>query len=332
MKRIIIEKIIKVLCPLAIFLIVCNFAFADLGNFNDYSSGGSGGGWDGGSSGGYSSSHGSSSWDFSNSSGGSYGLIITDMYGMIIIFAIFGAILLYKFLMDKAEQKVFGVHSLPRNNAYGGAQNIPDNTDAIQKAVMEIDANFSADKFLNWAKEVFITLQTAWSERDWEKARPFETEELYRQHELQIKEYIDKGRINALERININNAYLYRYKRDAKYEYLAVYINARMTDYIIDENTREVLKGNPNEDCFLRYILSFVRKKGFLTAVQSGSSAVSCPQCGAPVKMTSAGKCNYCGFIVKTGDYSWVLADIEGVKAGVNYGSGGVIISCKKEK
>ena len=34
---------------------------------------------------------------------------------------------------------------------------------------------------------MFITLQNAWSERDFEKVRPFEKEELYKQHTELIK-------------------------------------------------------------------------------------------------------------------------------------------------
>jgi hypothetical protein len=321
------KKFFKFLLPLIIVTVICSFAFADLGNFNDYSSSDYGGGRDS-----YSSNGGdySDSWH-SDSSENTYffGLnTSSDIHSFIVIIAIFFIILAYRFIMDKAENKTFGTHTA-QNNTYNGLPDIPDNTHAIAKAIMEIDLDFSADKFLAWAKEVFITLQTAWSERDWEKVRPFETEELYRQHQLQIQEYIDKGRINVLERININNAYFYRYKRDEQYEYLAVYMNVRMIDYIIDEKTRQVLKGTPDKDCFLRYILTFIRKKGILTSAQAGISVVACPECGAPVRATSAGKCDYCGFIVKTGDYSWVLADIEGVKPGIKYDSGGVITDNK---
>ena len=157
---------------------------------------------------------------------------------------------------------------------------------------------------------------------------PFEKEELFNQHKTQIDGYIKNGRINVIERININNAHFFEYKRDNQYEYLTVYIKARMVDYIKDENTNQVLKGDPNRDCFPRYLFTFMRKKGVVTdAAVSNKSTTNCPNCGAPTQITSSGMCEYCGSVITTGDYDWVLSDIQGVKRNVAYGSGGVFVS-----
>ena len=40
-------------------------------------------------------------------------------------------------------------------------------------------------------------------------------------------------------------------------------------------------------------------------------STTNCPNCGAPTQITSAGKCEYCGSIITTGEYSWVLSNLE---------------------
>ena len=208
----------------------------------------------------------------------------------------------------------------------GSMINVPDNTEQIVTAIKKYDPNFNCDKFLAWAKETFITLQMAWSERDFEKARPFEKEELYQQHVQQIQKYKDSGRINVLDRININQAYLFGYTRDKEYEYMKVYFMARMTDYIKDEKTGSIIKGDPNTEYHLKYIYTYMRKTGVLTSeTKSNISTVACPNCGAPTAITSAGKCEYCGFIVTTGEFDWVLSDITGIKQGTNLGSGGVV-------
>lgn len=334
MKKHIFKTLPKILLALAFMGVVYVFAFADVGNFNSY---GGGGGWSGGGGGSYSGGGYSS-----GGSGGSglffimYLLVEEPLLGMLFL-AVIAAFIIGKIMLDKAETSVFGSHA-PRKDgqnmgSYSSYNGMRDNSPEIATAIWGIDPDFSVDKFLGWVKEVFITLQMAWFERDWEKVRPFEKEELYRQHELQIKEYIMKGRINVIERINVNNAYLFKYKRDSQYEYLTVFMNVRMIDYIIDERTKEVLKGDPNRDCYLQYMLTFIRKTGVLTSsAKSTNSAVACPKCGAPTKITSAGKCEYCGFIITTGEYNWVLADIEGVKPSVDYGRGGVEIKDKGDK
>ena len=38
---------------------------------------------------------------------------------------------------------------------------------------------------------------------------------------------------------------------------------------------------------------------------------MNCPNCGAPTNITSSGKCSYCGSVITTKDYGWVLAGLE---------------------
>ena len=140
-----------------------------------------------------------------------------------------------------------------------------DNTKEIEMAIKENDPNFSSGKFLGWTEQVFMTIQQAWTARDWSKVRPFEKEELYRTHELQLQEYINNGTINILERININQTYLHNYKRDSEFEYLTVYLQSRMNDYVIDEDTREVVRGNKDREFHTKYLMTFARKTGVLT-------------------------------------------------------------------
>lgn len=208
----------------------------------------------------------------------------------------------------------------------GAVPQVLDHTQEIERAILAVDPLFQKEKFLAWSKEVYVTLQQAWMERDWSKIRPFEQEELFAQHQKLLQEYLDLGRINVMERINVNQAFLQKYERDPQYEYLTVYLQARMRDYIIDEKTRQVLMGNPNADCYMQYLMKFTRRNGVKTDPAAASNIVACPHCGAPTQITSAGKCEYCGFIVTTGDYDWVLCDMQAVKPGVIVDNSGVIL------
>ena len=82
--------------------------------------------------------------------------------------------------------------------------------------------------------------------------------------------------------------------------------------YIKDEKTGNVLKGNTETRLTHTYILTFVRKRGVLT--QAGGPKVAsanCPNCGAPTKVALAGKCEYCGSLIKIEDHGWVLSNLE---------------------
>ena len=60
------------------------------------------------------------------------------------------------------------------------------------------------------------------------------------------------------------------------------------------------------------YKMTFERKTGILTPEGTAEvKTTNCPNCGAPTKITSAGKCEYCGSIITTGANTWVLSGLE---------------------
>ncbi len=276
----------------------------DVGNSNDYG----GSDWDSGS---WDSGWG---WDYGYSDGDYYyeddGSL--DIPEIVIIIAIVLIV------------TVLGARNKRKNGSSGSGSVIPttvqktlpfikDNTQEIEAVLKKTDPNFNAEKFLAWTRETFMTLQTAWTTRDWSKIRPFEKEELFRQHELQLEEYKRLGRINVIERVNIKEAYLNRYVRDKDYEYLTVFIKARMGDYIIDEKSGELIKGNKDAEYELGYMIGFIRKNGIKTDVNmSNHSTTNCPNCGAPTTVTSAGQCEYCDSIITSGEFDWVMYEYEG--------------------
>lgn len=294
----------------------------DVGNYNDY--GGGGGGYDyGGGDYGGGDYGGGNYYFFGGGGGSSSGGGGGNFWIAAVVFIVMVAIILVGNALNKKRKGAGGTFK-----TFGAAPPLAENHEAqIVPAITAVDQNFSLDGFIAWSKEVFITLQNAWTARDWSQIRPFEKEELYRQHELQLQEYIRLGRINRIERINIRQAYLHKYVRDHQYEYLTVFLSVRMVDYIVDEKTGNVLKGNPNVDCYMDYLFTFMRKTGVKTQ-QAASTAVSksCPHCGAPMQITSAGKCEYCGSMITTGEFDWVLAEMDAVKPGIRIDNSGVII------
>ena len=87
-----------------------------------------------------------------------------------------------------------------------------------------------------------------------------------------------------------------------------------------------LLKGNKDNDVYMTYLLIFTRRKGIKTTLINGVISNSCPHCGAPVDSASAGRCEYCGSIIHTGEFNWVLSDMEGVEDGFYNDNRGIII------
>ena len=185
-------------------------------------------------------------------------------------------------------------------------------SEAVAMRIRSIDQYFNDEKFLSWVKNLFVKLQTAWSERNWEEIRPLESESLFEQHSKQLQEYVKRKQINKMERIAVNYAELVSFAQDNEKDILVVALNSSMTDYIIDEESGKVLKGSKDMRLTNTYKLTFTRKKGVLTAEGTDElKTTNCPNCGAPTNITSSGKCEFCGSVITTGSHDWVLTDME---------------------
>ena len=287
--------------------------YADVGSFEDYSSGSDWGGsswggssWDRGSS--WDSSSWGSSWDDDDySSSGGFFIIF-----LIIVIAV---------VVAKNSGKNRNTGNSRRNDEFYRrmTQNNMPNMQALDATQTQIenkiqanDPAFNKEEFVAWSKNLFVKLQQAWTARDWSTIRTFETENLFEQHKNQLQGYINNNQINVMDRICVNYAHLYNYRVEGDKEILTVRLNSRMEDYIIDATTKQVIKGQKGLDKVNTYLLTFIRKNGVKT--KPGTIEVNttnCPNCGAPTQITSSGKCDYCGSVITTGEYNWVLSNLQ---------------------
>lgn len=291
-----------VLIAVLFFISSYNIAFADVGSFESYDSGSS---WSSSSSSDWSSS--SSSWDDDYSYSGSG--------GSFVFFGGFGSFLFWIVLIIVIYLVRYYIGKNNKNNYNPPPRVNPDFTGddtIIANKVKEVDPLFNKEEFVSWAKTLFVKLQEAWTARDWETIRTFETNELFEQHKRQLQGYIDNKQINVMERICVKSARLYSFTQSGDKDILSVVLNSKMVDYIIDEETKKILKGNKETERHSSYKLTFVRTKGIKT--EAGTKDVhttNCPNCGAPTRITSSGKCEYCGSVITTGEHDWCLSNLE---------------------
>ena len=299
-------KKLKEIARIIILAIVLTFvassriSIADVGSFEDYDSGSSSWG---------SSDLGSSSWDhdYDYGSDSNYTYIGggSSIPG-IIIFIIVVAITMYV----KSKQK--DNWQMPKQQFHQTQNYAYKSEEAVEKEVKAVDELFNKEEFLSWSRDLFIKLQEAWTARDWSTIRVFETNELFEQHHKQLQDYIDRKQINKMERICVKSAQLADFKQTGDKDILTVILKSRMVDYIIDEETGKVLKGDKVTDRHSTYKLEFIRKTGVKTKPGSNQiNTTNCPNCGAPTQITSSGKCEYCGSVITTGEHSWALANLE---------------------
>ena len=305
------EKIKRIFIIALIIFGIFNYTFADVGDFESYDT-------DWGSD--YGSDWGidwssSSDYDYYNYGGYSY-YDDEDMSGtliwLVIIMIIVIASKAKNRVMDNPNKNYSSVTRPVRNYSVSTYVRNPHKSEMVADEVRKYDKYFNDEQFLAKVKTLFVKLQNAWSERNWEEIRPLESEELFEQHSRQLKGYIDRKQINKMERICVNFAELVSFSQDNEKDVLVVALNSSMLDYIVDEETGNVLKGSKQNRITNTYKMIFTRKKGILT--KEGTDKVkttNCPNCGAPTTVTSSGKCEFCNAVITIGAHDWVLGDME---------------------
>lgn len=330
------RRVLKIITIILVVFSIITWGYieqsmADVGSFESYSSGGSSfgsSGWGSSSSDWGSSSSswgsGSSSWssgssgrksgsDYSDSNYriGSNAQIDSVIYTITLIFVIFIITLIISYISaENRKRRNKDEYTQIRNHTI--FDDGPDRSSILIEKIHEHDPNFNPDQFKSYVRDVFVKLQNAWTERDWEKIRVFESNELFEQHKAQLDGYINNNQINVMDRICINWVRLISYEESGEKEIITATINSRMADYIIDATTKDVIKGQKNIEYTNTYVMQFIRTKGVRTSESENKiNTTNCPNCGAPTKIMTSGRCEYCNSVITTTNHDWVLNSLE---------------------
>lgn len=170
--------------------------------------------------------------------------------------------------------------------------------------------DFDQQKFAQRVRFIFAELQKAWSERNWELARPYETESLFQTHRYWIEAYRRDHLINQLSEIQVERMDWSNVETDAFFDALTVRVFASMIDVTVRESDGKVVSGDPRRPRRFSEYWTFIRRVGYKPPASDNPR--SCPSCGAPLdRVNQAGVCEYCGTHVTLGEFDWVLAQIE---------------------
>ena len=229
---------------------------------------GGGGGWDSGG-GGSSWDSGGSSWGSGGSSsssddGGGFGFIM-----FIIIVIIIIVVISSQNKNNTTNNRTYTSNTLPRNFDPGitpGAGKDPE-TQAL----------------LTDAYNIFLRVQEAWMNFDYDQMREYTTDELYNQYHSQLENMKTKGEQNVMKEFTLHSIEVLKKSTKNKIKQYVIDLNVSFKDYIIDKNGRTV-RGNQFGQVRMHYKLTFIQNMENLTA---------CPYCGGELE-NGATVCDYC--------------------------------------
>jgi len=279
-------------------------AKADFGDFSGNSDYGSDGG--GSYNSGSSYSGGSSYNNRKNyNSGSSYDDDDDDDYPTWVYLAIF-AVIVIVLIIDATKKSRF-TRRVTVDNATP-LTNLKPMSDYLR-----LDPNFDEAEFREKLANWYVQLQKAWQKKDISSLRPYLTDDFYAQMEMQLQSHIEAHRTNIIDRIAVLSVQLKGYKQENGEDKIIAYLNTRIIDYTIDDNTGHVLYGNKNVEKFMTYEWLLTRTSGQLTGEQEAMQSVVCPHCGATLNINKTAKCDYCGSIITVEEHGFVISSIKGL-------------------
>ena len=156
-------------------------------------------------------------------------------------------------------------------------------------------------------QHIYHTLQKSWSEQDLDQLRPFETDSLFQNHRYWVEEYRRQNLRNVLNEVSLDNLELGKIRSDKFYDAITCRLFASMIDYTQDENGKVMCGSTSRSTRFSEY-WTFVRSRG---ASENTKGDAVCPNCAAELNITMAGECEYCGSKLTSGQFDWVLSEIQ---------------------
>lgn len=179
----------------------------------------------------------------------------------------------------------------------------------------EKDPNFSDAAMIEKISNLYVQMQNAWQEKDFEPMRANMTDTLYNQFARQLETgFIQTHLTNRVERIAVLGVDLIGFAQDDTNDTIVARVRTRIVDYVINDQTGAIVRGSNTRELFMEYEWTLIRSKNVKTPeIKEETVAINCKNCGAPMNINHSARCEYCGTVMTKTDYDWVISSIKGL-------------------
>jgi len=174
-------------------------------------------------------------------------------------------------------------------------------------AFQQSHPGFQWEPFIDRARQIAVELQAAWSARNWERVRPLETDQLFQTHRYWIDAYVRQNLRNMVEDYQVGRIEPVKIDTDPFYDAITVRMWASGRDSTIEAQGKVVAGSRDKVRSWTEY-WTFIRTRG---TEADPNATVSCPNCGASVRVGTTGVCSSCSGKLTSGEFGWALSRIE---------------------
>ena len=182
---------------------------------------------------------------------------------------------------------------------------------ALQARLAELrkaDPEFTDQAFADRLALIYREINGGWSEQDTARMRPYTSDGLQDYLRYWIEAYERQKLINRLEQMTMTSWRYVKVVRDAHYDAVTVRFWATGLDYAVRADDGKIVGGSRSVPRAYSEYWTLVRGSGVRGAPRADKR---CPNCGAELKISMAGSCEFCSVHVTAGEFDWVLSKIE---------------------
>lgn len=197
-----------------------------------------------------------------------------------------------------------------------GQPNVAQNLQPISN-YPNLDPGFSEEKLRSKASNLYVQMQQCWQNKDIEPLRPYFSDALYSQYELQLDTLRQKGYTNYIDRPAVMGVTIKGYYQTNGNDNIVLNVRARIIDYTVDAGGN-IVSGSNSREKFLVYEWVLTRPTGQITAEEGTMQTINCPNCGAPLNINQSARCEYCDSVITLKTHDFVINSIRGISQRTN--------------
>jgi len=201
-------------------------------------------------------------------------------YFLVFCFIIVGIMVLFIVIqiVDKILQKKRNTNNMNLSYNFDEAFKME-----IRKYIPDYEDDVYKNKFYN----IYVDIQKAWMNFDKESIRNLTTDELYNMYSTQLDVLKEKKEQNIMSDFKLVSFRIKRITKENGILTVETNMKIEMYDYLINSDTKELLRGSDKHKICIKYAITFVKNDNI-------NNEFKCPNCGKKIDNKTSGKCPYC--------------------------------------
>ena len=178
------------------------------------------------------------------------------------------------------------------------------------------DPEFDEEAFKQKLADLWLRMQAAWEAKDIEPVRPDLSAVYFAQAQNQLDAHIRDKNTNHVGDPAVLSVTLRGFRQDGGTDVIVAELKARFVDYTTDDATGELISGDRDAVKNMRYIWELTRpvtQRAAGDGKSAGLTTVTCPNCGAEVRINESAKCEACGSLISVDAHDFVLNKVSAV-------------------